>query len=161
MIDLLRALADELPGLRLTHDGPDVTGLPCDLIRQDDTDYMRRFFRFGRPNTNGATARYHQILRSDDDRHLHDHPWDFISVILDGSYVETTESGEVEHGRGSVLTRSAESAHRLTLKAPVWSFVITAPARRRWGFHTEDGWVPWRTYLAAPSPHPRAPRQWG
>lgn len=145
---LVDLLARELPGLRLTAEGPDVTGLPCDLIRSHGHDYMRRYFRAGSPKTNGMTARYHQILASDADRHLHDHPWDFVSVILQGTYVETTPHGETQYGPGSVLTRTAEAAHRLTLSAPVWTFVITGPARRRWGFYTERGWVPWRTYLA-------------
>lgn len=126
---------------------PHVDHLPNDLIRQDDHDYMRRYFLLGRtPETPGSKARYHQILQSDR-QDLHDHPWDFISIILNGTYVETTPDDERAYGPGTVLVRKAEQLHRLTLHAgPVWTFVLVSPARRRWGYHTCDGWVHWSTY---------------
>lgn len=131
---------------------PCVSDLPSDVIEQDGKPYMRRYYLLGQHNhTGGSTARYHQILESDK-RILHDHPWDFVSVILSGSYVETTPDAEQEYGPGSVLVRTAEQLHRLTLPAhkPVWTLVVLGPARRQWGFVTdEDGWVDWRSYLAA------------
>lgn len=132
---------------------PDVAGLPSDLIQTDGQDYMRRYFLLGGPTIPGATARYHQILRSDG-AHLHDHPWDFVSVILKGRYIETTPAGDTEYVAGCVLPRPAEALHRLALPdGPVWTFVITSSARRAWGFATDDGWVPWRTYTGQrPSP---------
>jgi hypothetical protein len=56
------------------------------------TGYMNRYWvlnpkgklsRFG-------TARIHEILRSDADRHLHDHPWSYTTIILKGGYTEVT-----------------------------------------------------------------------
>ena len=35
-----------------------------------------------------GSVKLHHILRSDDDRDLHDHPWSFVSVILRGGYWE-------------------------------------------------------------------------
>jgi hypothetical protein len=127
---------------------PDVDGLPSDLISQFGAPYMERFFLLGDSNrASGMTARYHHILASDR-ADLHDHPWDFVSVILSGSYVETTPTSEREFGPGSVLVRSAEQLHRLTLPSgPVWTFVVLSPPRRRWGFETADGWVHWSEYL--------------
>lgn len=46
--------------------------------------YMRRFII----RTPWGTIRLHNILRSDDDRHLHDHPFDFVSILLTGGYFE-------------------------------------------------------------------------
>lgn len=143
VFDLIAAHAR--PPVPLIDGQPDITGLPTDTIVSHGHDYMTRHYLVGSPH--GMSARYHHILTSDEDPHLHDHPWDFISVILAGSYVELTPDSETEYGPGSVLPRQAEQAHRLTLTKPVWTFVITSPARRRWGFHTDDGWTPWQTYL--------------
>lgn len=126
---------------------PDTTGLPSDLIEQDGAPYMERFFLIGADaQVPGSKARYHHILRSDQAA-LHDHPWDFVSVILSGSYVETTPDSEQEFGPGSVLVRKAEQLHRLTLREPAWTLIFVGPARRKWGFQTADGWVHWPTYL--------------
>lgn len=131
---------------------PDVDWLPNDVIEcRDGKPYMRRYYLLGQHNTTGgSTARYHQILESDE-ADLHDHPWDFVSVILSGSYVESTPDGEQEYGPGSVLVRNAEQLHRLTLPArkPVWTFVTLGPTRRTWGFQTPGGWTHWRDYLDA------------
>lgn len=35
----------------------------------------------------------HKIVRDDDDRALHDHPWVNCSIILKGRYVEVTPRG--------------------------------------------------------------------
>lgn len=146
----------------VTDGHPDVSDLPSDLIEQDGRPYMERFFLLGGSgNAPGSKARYHHILESDQSA-MHDHPWDFVSVILAGSYVESTPAGECEFGPGSVLVRRAEELHRLTLPSgPVWTFIVVGPARRRWGFHTDDGWIPWQQYLGVPSSErPWQSRRW-
>ena len=91
--------------------------------------------------------RVHHILRSDADRELHDHPFDFISVILSGSYTEYLADGTVTtYKAGSILFRRAETLHRLELSAPVWTFVIRGRIRREWGFMTYSGWIHWTTF---------------
>lgn len=80
-----------------TVDGkPDVTDLQSDIIEQLGHPYMERYFILGQPGNGTSTARYHHIVQSDTSD-LHDHPWDFVSVILDGSYTETTTQGEQTH----------------------------------------------------------------
>lgn len=129
---------------------PDVSGLSGDLIEQMGEPYMRRHFLLGQPNSGGGTSRFHEILCSDR-LELHDHPWDFLSVIMSGRYIERTPDGEQEWGAGSVLARRAEDLHRLTLPdGPVWTLVVTGATRRRWGFDTPAGWVPWREHLGVP-----------
>lgn len=51
--------------------------------------YMERYWLF-KPGTLpfGYTVRLHKILKSDDDRALHDHPWAFTSIILSNGYIE-------------------------------------------------------------------------
>ena len=129
---------------------PNVRGYRRDEIRLDGEVYMRRWY----PGP-GPRLRYHEILRSDPDRDLHDHPWDFTSLILEGAYVEITPDGERRWQAGDVIRRRATDLHRLELDGgPVWTQVRTGPVRRWWGFQTADGWVDARRYdrtLGAPS----------
>lgn len=106
-------------------------------ITLGDLVYMHRWTlatRFG-------SVRFHHILRSDADRHLHDHPFSFITFLLSNGYVEHLQDRPRWRPRFSVLWRPAEMLHRLELIEPVWTFVITGPVRREWGFMTEDGWI--------------------
>ena len=124
---------------------PDVRGHRSDRIELDGETYMRRWY----PGV-GYRLRYHEILRSDPDRHLHDHPWDFTSTILEGSYLEVTPSGETVYQPGDMIKRKATDLHRLVVvDGPVWTAVRTGPVRRHWGFMTDDGWVMWRDYQTA------------
>lgn len=114
-------------------------------------DYMRRWIL----RTPWGTLRIHHILRSDEDTHLHDHPFDFTSFLLSGGYVEVVPVNGPHSKfaylqvwpRFSIVRKKAEDAHRLILQRPVWTFVISGPKRRSWGFHTEHGWVNHRDYL--------------
>lgn len=117
--------------------------------------YMKRFILL---LPWGATIRLHGIMRSDDDRHLHDHPFDFVSLLLTGGYFETapldglTSNADTLRAmrfwpRFSVLRRRAEDLHALTLDRPVWTLVYAGPKRREWGFETERGWVHNEHYL--------------
>ncbi len=133
--------------------GPPPDGTRWSLYVHHLGDYMHRWLL----RTPWGTLRVHHILRSDDDRHLHDHPFDFTSFLLSGGYVEESAAGlEEPHGsmrksqrwpRFSIVRKRAEEAHRLVLERPVWTFVISGPKRRSWGFHTESGWVNHREYL--------------
>lgn len=164
--DRQRATRDESLFDRITRtisvepdDGvPHVSDLPSDLISQFDTPYMERYFLLG--NNKGSGSRFHHILKSDV-ADLHDHPWNFVSVIISGRYIETTPTTEHEYGPGSVLVRTAEQLHRLTLPdGPVWTFISVSKPRRKWGFQTSDGWVHWSRYLN-PTPQPDIPDRWG
>jgi len=108
-------------------------------------DYMRRWTL----STPFGQIRVHNILRSDNDRHFHDHPFDFVSLILRGGYIE--------HRPGysqriclpkSLVWHRAEDLHFLKLlgERPAWTLVLAAPKRRAWGFKTERGWVDARDY---------------
>jgi hypothetical protein len=59
--------------------------------------YMGRWwlFRLGPRSTEGQPSwlggRIHHIIRSDDDRACHCHPWPYVSIILKGGYWEIRE----------------------------------------------------------------------
>ena len=89
----------------------------------------------------------HQVLRDDDDRALHDHPWDSTSIILRGTMKEILKGSARVLEPGSITFRDAETAHRLeVVSGPVWSLFITGPKKRDWGFHCPNGWRHWREF---------------
>lgn len=108
--------------------------------------YMRRwrvlhFKSFG--------VRVHCIERDDHDRELHDHPFSFVSVILNGGYIEHRPFGvSRKFTAPAIVRRKAEDLHRLELvNGPTWTLVFRGPLRREWGFMTERGWRNWRDFV--------------
>lgn len=96
----------------------------------------------------------HQIRRSDEDLDPHDHPWNFSSIILEGSYEEASwypPNFDVVHYRtfysGDVIEHKAEDAHRIRLKSTeVWTLVFTSGREREWGYQTKAGWIGHKEY---------------
>lgn len=120
---------------------PDVRGLPWDELAMDGKILVRRHYL-----GNDRRFRLHHLLRSDEGD-FHDHPWDFCTTLLTGSYREDTPSGSVTYTAPTVRTVRAELAHRLVLlDGPMWTYVETGPVRRMWGYHTNRGWVYWKAY---------------
>lgn len=115
--------------------------------------YMNRYWLTKPPGEGDCAARIHEILRSDNDRHLHDHPWDYTTIILRNGYFEDHyKDGELVrsgfYGPGTVLQRKAGDAHRLVLPyGPVWTLFIMGPWQQVWGFLTPGGKIPWSEYL--------------
>ena len=112
----------------------------------------------------------HKIMRSDDSRALHCHPWHNLSIILKGTYREVTlvdrswliqhsfdqdtfgeeETVQLSRFAGEWIFRHARTPHRLVVSpgAPVWSLFVTGPRYRAWGFHLRDRWLHWKDYVA-------------
>lgn len=123
--------------------------------------YMERWWLLPYGRIPGIAARIHHILRSDDDRCFHDHPWPYVTIILRGGYWEYKpvfdKSGiywadRVKwYGPGSILFRRAKSWHRLELEPAqtTWTLFITGPWRQHWGFLVEPAHkIHWREYVA-------------
>jgi hypothetical protein len=84
----------------------------------------------------------HALYESDRDEHMHDHPWDFMSIILKGGYLENTLYRVKRYGRFDVIRHKAEDFHQLRLlHKPTWTLVITGPARRAWGYLVKGRFV--------------------
>lgn len=124
-------------------------------VRQRDPDfiigdpanpYLRRWWVV--PRNEFQNVYLHEILRSDDDRALHDHPWDNRSLVIQGSYIEHTPSGIFFREPGSVIARRAEDSHRLEVVPgqTAVSLFFTGQKVRDWGFHCPKGWVNWRDF---------------
>lgn len=134
--------------IRLLDGVPDVGRLPCDrLLADGGEEYMRRYYA---AHTRSGSARFHHILTGDPQRDMHDHPWDFVSKLLSGCYLEHTPDGVIRYEAPCLIVRKAEALHRLELPdGPVWSYVVTGRPRRKWGFMTAAGWRRWDTYPGA------------
>lgn len=89
----------------------------------------------------------HHILRSDDDLELHDHPWNFVSIILWRGYLEFLSLGPRRVRAGRVVRHRASDAHRLELDRPAWTLVFVTGKKRHWGFWTRRGWESYETFF--------------
>lgn len=139
---------------------------PDFVIGPRDNPYLLRWHLVKRDDA--ASLYIHRILRSDDDRALHDHRGDNVSIILRGGYCEVTPQGNAiprdaaaaqrhsqdYHGAGEVLDRAAEAAHRLVLEPgeEAVTLFITAPTCREWGFWCPQGWRRWQDFVAKDDP---------
>jgi hypothetical protein len=138
---------------------------------RDNAVYLRKLYLIRTPL---FQVSLHWIRRPDPGRDLHDHPRNFVSVILRGAYAEESPRGseplwiELEDGRphmntrwtirrqGSVAYRRATDPHRIAMVSPdTLTLVLWGPKRRPWGFHTPRGWVGWRIYTGAGQELPR------
>ena len=113
------------------------------------------------------SIRLHHIKRPDGDRHLHDHPCDFRSIILSGYYVEERIAVTVhdygvvpDYGRARLWRRAGETyfasatEYHAIVAMPatgVWTLFVMyqslGPGWNRWGFLVDGKKVPWREYL--------------
>lgn len=138
-------------------------------IVQNDKEYLKRFY-LTRPNKDNDLASFlrklglkvylHEFYDSDNDRHLHSHPWPFMSIILDGAYEESTpqpgflgieskhrcratfEPGEIN------VHADPTDYHSIRILTPrVTTLIIAGEARFKWGFLTEDGHVNAADYI--------------
>lgn len=132
-----------------------------DICGRDGTLYMRRWRLLGKDGILGRNLMVHRIVRPDEDRAPHDHPWSFVSLVLRGGYLEQRQnsSGSVWWVRwrrpGSIAWRRATDLHRIhTIGGPeAWTLVATGPRVRSWGFQTVNGWVDHRAYFEIGSRH--------
>lgn len=117
-------------------------------------DYLRRWYVI--PRNSHCNLYLHEILHSDDDRALHDHPWVNTSFLIEGRYREHTPEGVFERRAGESVTRAAEALHRLEVYPGerAISLFATGPMVREWGFACPPGpgregtrWVPWEDFL--------------
>lgn len=128
---------------------------PDFIIGGKDNPYIRRWWVI--PRNKIFNIYLHEILRPDDDRALHDHPWHNLSLILKGGYIEHTPKGRYWRGAGHLVFRPAKTLHRLMLPlcvacnpsagyVPCWSLFFTGPRFRDWGFQCPKGWVHWKLF---------------
>lgn len=131
---------------------------PDFVIGPEDAPYLRRWWIV--PRNEGCNVYLHEILRSDEDRAGHDHPWANTSFLIEGAYDEVVYSpskpweplGTLQRVAGDRVTREATVTHRLIIPegGRAVSLFMTGPKLREWGFWCPDGkgWVHWRDFTA-------------
>ncbi len=136
---------------------------PDFVIGQADRPYLRRWWII--PRNRYFNIYLHQILRSDDDRALHDHPWWNVSIILKGGYFEhmPAKRGPFKQtmkwrGAGSIVLRRARAAHRLELNIEPCAYHGGRNATEEQAVDCEDyNAVPcWSLFITGPKI-----REWG
>ncbi|VWX56697.1 cupin domain-containing protein [Sphingorhabdus sp. 109] len=126
----------------------------ADIMQRDPDfiigdNYLRRWWVV--PRNEQHNMYLHEILHSDDDRALHDHPWENISWLLEGEYLEHLPDGSVVHRKaGDFVKRPATALHRLEIAegGRAVSLFITGPKIREWGFACPQGWRHWKDFVA-------------
>lgn len=96
----------------------------------------------------------HKICMSDEDAHLHTHPWNFISFILKGGYLQRVMAKPndlFEHviqraTQFSFVHMNRYEGHQLILVKPTWTFVIAYGSHGPWGYLTKDGFIDHKRY---------------
>jgi hypothetical protein len=127
-------------------------GEPDEFIGGTDNPYMIRWILWPRRRSQGESYRWavyiHKFLRSDAERDLHDHPFNFWSFVMSGMYCEIHSHPrslfDKRFGirkRFTCAYRPAVFSHRILISKPCWTFVVRGPKIREWGFWTIDGWV--------------------
>jgi hypothetical protein len=131
--------------------------------------YMDRYWLFNRYSEIGKpdvipkrfkwlpSIRIHHILREDDARDLHDHPWNARTIILKGWYVERRRVKSSHGGyftddfvreAGDTATINFGEYHAIDAVSPggVWTLFIAGDYLGTWGFLVNGVKVPWREY---------------
>jgi hypothetical protein len=130
------------------------------MDRESNEPYLERYYIFlkDRPDWFPFNAFIHKFLKSDPDE-VHDHPWPYFTLILQGGYWEWIPKintlgekwGEykVWRGPGHFRTCEPESYHRIELEPGVtpWTLFMPGPKKREWGFLVNNKWIHNETYL--------------
>lgn len=109
----------------------------------------------------------HSPEGEDENSDPHDHPWDFISIMLHGGYVEDfwdyapfamflDRDALRAHMPGEARKMEINAAHRISHARPgTRALVLHGRSIGGWGFWTPRGFVPWRRYAGRAGGGPR------
>lgn len=144
------------------------------IIDPDGAPYLERITLRERPD--GSATMLHMIYKSDDDRGLHDHPWDFAATLIHGAYrnhVHMPKAPKPDTKRDYTAVASSAGApdlyqphgimpgpyqksyimqrgvyHRLELLTDIAvTLVEHGPKLGEWGFLVDDVHVPHEQYI--------------
>ena len=107
----------------------------------------RKWWMVGLPS-----IRIHHILRADDDRHPHNHPWwNARSIVLLRGYTELRPGQQIhERNEGDTYTLDEKEYHMIA-SVPIdgaWTMFITWQYCGGWGFLVDGRHVMWKDYKA-------------
>lgn len=107
-------------------------------------------------NLKWFAIRVHQWIKTEDSRNMHDHPWDFYTLVVKGGYtdisewptvaaqqaagypikiVDVTEIRRDKLSFGSIRWRPAIHKHYVEVNpGGCWTVLLTGPVVRKWGY---------------------------
>jgi hypothetical protein len=114
------------------------------VIRGLYTDSIH-FVRYVLFRTPWGGIQIHKFVREDEERHLHNHPRKFWTLVLIGGYREEfrrlrfTCKEWREWASGTWHPFELESQHKIVklFRVPTWTLVVVGPKRQEWGFYTD------------------------
>lgn len=117
----------------------------CEERGDANEPYLTRYTLLSRKSFHICLHVFHRSDAED----LHDHPWDFVSLILLRGYIEQTPSGRKRVWPGMLLFRKATHQHRVELVRgeKAITLVVMGKRIREWGFFTKAGFVKWKRYF--------------
>ena len=121
---------------------------------RDIDDYMGRWWLVRPARWLPFSVRIHHIKRADKDRHTHNHPWNFRTIVLRGMYTEELlmpDGGNRYqlNAAGMTYRRGIGDYHRIAsvAKGGVWTLFIMGRKQTHWGFMVNGQHIYWREYL--------------
>lgn len=88
------------------------------------------------------SIRIHHWIRSDDKRAFHSHPWNFITFVIKGSYIDVTPEGKETLKFGSIRYRKNHHMHYVDVpKTGCWSILLTGNPNFKWGFLVNNKFI--------------------
>lgn len=95
----------------------------------------------------------HKLYKSDEDDHMHSHPWAFRTFILAGAYDEEHRllRNNYKYGRSTytaldTIARTKDDYHKITLIKPTITLVFTGKNSGDWGYYCGHGYMDFKTY---------------
>ena len=90
----------------------------------------------------------HNLLVSDEDKHMHNHPWSFFTLLLKGSYeqlfyikskVGADCGGTIKMYERDSFTMGKNAYHKITLLTPTaWTLFFAYGKKSSWGYLLDD-----------------------
>jgi hypothetical protein len=97
----------------------------------------------------------HFIFEVDNDQDPHDHPINFVSIVLHGGYSEQVYYDQSNLNKHFFQTHSVFSVHKMPkkwahqiikIRKKTVTLLLIGRRSRQWGFWTKDGWIDQNTY---------------
>lgn len=117
------------------------------IVNCEKQGYLHRWYII---KTNLLGIFIHQFIRSDEDRAVHDHPWNFIVIPLYRGYNEYSDKGKRRvYPILGTRFRFATYKHRVDLidNKSAWSLFIRFKKVRDWGFWPSEGFTLWNKWI--------------
>jgi excinuclease UvrABC nuclease subunit len=90
---------------------------------------------------------FHGIYKEDLDKHLHSHPWNILTIVLYGSYVESllVENNIIQNTRNlfNIAYRPYNKYHKICelLSPKVYTIAFVFGKRKTWGYNVDNKFI--------------------